>query len=326
MTVLVTGGAGYIGSHMVLALVDAGEAVVVLDDLSTGFASAVPPGAPLVVGDVGDEDLLARTLGEYGITTIAHFAARMVVPESVRDPLGYYLSNTVKSRALIEAAVRGGVTHLIFSSTAAVYGDIDPTPVSEDQRPDPVSPYGRSKLMVEWMLEDTARASGLRYAALRYFNVAGADPAGRAGQSTRGATHLIKVAVQTALGHRSSIDVYGTDFPTRDGSGVRDFIQVSDLVSVHMAALRHLRSGGRNITLNCGYGRGFSVLEVLRAVEDVSGRKLPIRLTTRRPGDPSAVVANVDRLQGLLGWRPSYDDLHQIVLQALRWEERFPSL
>jgi UDP-glucose 4-epimerase len=326
VTVLVTGGAGYIGSHMVLALVDAGEAVVVLDDLSTGFASAVPPGAPLVVGDVGDEDLLARTLGEYGITTIAHFAARMVVPESVRDPLGYYLSNTVKSRALIEAAVRGGVTHLIFSSTAAVYGDIDPTPVSEDQRPDPVSPYGRSKLMVEWMLEDTARASGLRYAALRYFNVAGADPAGRAGQSTRGATHLIKVAVQTALGHRSSIDVYGTDFPTRDGSGVRDFIQVSDLVSVHMAALRHLRSGGRNITLNCGYGRGFSVLEVLRAVEDVSGRKLPIRLTTRRPGDPSAVVANVDRLQGLLGWRPSYDDLHQIVLQALRWEERFPSL
>src|ERR671921_952064 len=261
MTVLVTGGAGYIGSHMVLALLDAGEDVVVVDNLSTGFSWVLPPEVPLVIGDMGDQDLVAKTVREHGVEAIAHFAAKIVVPESVADPLGYYLNNTVKSRALIEAAVKNGVKHFIFSSTAAVYGEPTVIPVPEDLPLDPVSPYGRSKLMTEWMLQDTARAHELSYVILRYFNVAGADPRGRSGQSTANATHLIKVAAQTALGQRSHIDIYGTDYATPDGSCLRDYIQVSDLAAAHLDALTHLRRGGESLTLNCGYGTGYSVSE-----------------------------------------------------------------
>src|SRR5215218_2295113 len=320
MAVLVTGGAGYIGSHMVLALLDAGEEVVVLDNLPTGFHSALPPQAKLVVGDMGDQELVGRVIGEHGVKAIAHFAAKIVVPESVADPLGYYFNNTVKSRALIEAAIRGGVEHFIFSSTAAVYGDVDVEPVGEDRALKPVSPYGRSKLMTEWMLADAAKAHGLRYVVLRYFNVAGADPQGRSGQSTANATHLIKVAAQTALGERSHIEVFGTDYPTPDGSCLRDYIQVTDLANAHLDALTHLRRGGESLTLNCGYGRGYSVLEVIDVVKRVSGRDFPVRLSQRRPGDPATIVAKAERIRERLGWRPRYDDLNQIVGQALAWE------
>jgi UDP-glucose 4-epimerase len=321
MAVLVTGGAGYIGSHMVLALLDAGEDVVVLDNLSTGFAWALPPEAELVVGDMGDQDLVARLIREHRIAAIAHFAAKIVVPESVADPLGYYLNNTVKSRALIEAAIRGGVEHFIFSSTAAVYGDVDVKPVAEDAPLNPVSPYGRSKLMTEWMLADAATAHGLRYVVLRYFNVAGADPQGRSGQSTANATHLIKVAAQTALGERPFIEVFGADYPTPDGSCLRDYIQVSDLAAAHLDALTHLRGGGESLILNCGYGRGYSVLEVIDVVKRVSGRDFPVRLSPRRPGDPAAIVAQAERIRERLDWRPRHDDLTQIVAQALAWEQ-----
>jgi UDP-glucose 4-epimerase len=320
MTVLVTGGAGYIGSHMVLALLDAGENVVVLDNLSTGFAWVLPPEVPLVTGDMGDGDLVAKTVREHRVEAIAHFAAKIVVPDSVADPLGYYLNNTVKSRAVIEAAVRSGVKHFIFSSTAAVYGEPATVPVPEDLPLDPVSPYGRSKLMTEWMLQDTARAHDLSYVILRYFNVAGADPRGRAGQSTANATHLIKVAAQTALGDRPRMDVFGTDYPTPDGSCVRDYIQVSDLADAHLVALKHLRGGGESLTLNCGYGRGFSVLEVIDIVKAVSGADFPVVLSPRRPGDPAAIVAKADRIRAELGWQPRHEDLREIVTQALNWE------
>jgi UDP-glucose 4-epimerase len=320
MTVLVTGGAGYIGSHMVLALLDAGEDVVVLDNLSTGFEWVLPPEVPLVIGDMGDQDLVGRTLREHRIEAIAHFAAKIVVPESVADPLGYYLNNTVKSRALIEAAVRGGVKHFIFSSTAAVYGEPTTIPVPEDLPLDPVSPYGRSKLMNEWMLQDTARAHDLTYVILRYFNVAGADPRGRSGQSTANATHLIKVAAQTALGDRPRMEVFGTDYPTKDGSCVRDYIQVSDLADAHVVALKHLRGGGESLTLNCGYGQGYSVLEVIDVVKKVSGVDFPVVLSPRRPGDPAAIVARADRIRAELGWQPRHDNLREIVSQALTWE------
>jgi UDP-glucose 4-epimerase len=320
MTVLVTGGAGYIGSHMVLALLDAGENVVVLDNLSTGFAWVLPPEVPLVTGDMGDGDLVAKTVREHRVEAIAHFAAKIVVPDSVADPLGYYLNNTVKSRAVIEAAVRSGVKHFIFSSTAAVYGEPATVPVPEDLPLDPVSPYGRSKLMTEWMLQDTARAHDLSYVILRYFNVAGADPRGRAGQSTANATHLIKVAAQTALGDRPRMDVFGTDYPTADGSCVRDYIQVSDLADAHLVALKHLRGGGKSLTLNCGYGRGFSVLEVIDIVKAVSGADFPVVLSPRRPGDPAAIVAKADRIRAELGWQPRHEDLREIVTQALNWE------
>src|SRR5215208_1939610 len=271
MAVLVTGGAGYIGSHMVLALLDANEEVVVLDNLSTGFDWALPPEAKLVVGDMGDQELALATIREHRVEAIAHFAAKVVVPDSVADPLGYYLNNTVKSRSLIESAVKGGVEQFIFSSTAAVYGEPTVVPVPEDLPLKPINPYGRSKLMTEWMLQDAARAHDLRYVALRYFNVAGADPRGRSGQSTPNATHLIKVAAQTALGDRPYIEVFGTDYPTPDGSCLRDYIQVSDLVDAHLVALNHLRRGGDSLTLNCGYGRGYSVLEVIDGVKKVSG-------------------------------------------------------
>jgi UDP-glucose 4-epimerase len=319
MTVLVTGGAGYIGSHMVLELVDAGEKVVVLDDLSTGFRWSVPPEATLVVGDVGDQALVSRLIDEHGIDSILHFAAKIVVPESVADPLTYYLNNTVKSRALIEAAVTTGIRNFIFSSTAAVYGNAATDLLSEDAPVSPINPYGRTKLMSEWMLEDASRAHGLRYAVLRYFNVAGADPKGRSGQSTPQATHLIKVAAQAALGQRPCLEVFGTDYDTRDGSCVRDYIQVTDLARAHLAALRHLRHEGDCITMNCGYGHGASVLEVIDVVKKVSGVDFEVRYSPRRPGDPAALVAKVDRIRSL-GWQPHYDDLEEIVDQALRWE------
>jgi UDP-glucose 4-epimerase len=319
MAVLVTGGAGYIGSHMVLELVDAGEAVVVLDDLSTGFRGAVPPETVFVHGDVGDQALVGRLVDEHGIDGILHFAAKIVVPESVADPLAYYLNNTVKSRALMETAIKSGVKTFIFSSTAAVYGDADVSPISEDAHPDPINPYGRSKLMSEWMLRDAAAAHGLKYAALRYFNVAGADPKGRSGQSTPNATHLIKVAVQAALGQRTHLDVFGTDYPTRDGTCVRDYIQVTDLARAHLMALNHLRAGGQSMVMNCGYGHGSSVLEVIEVVKRLSGVDFEVRTVDRRAGDPSNLVAQVDRVRAL-GWEPQYDDLDAIVGQALRWE------
>jgi UDP-glucose 4-epimerase len=320
MAVLVTGGAGYIGSHMVLELIDAGETVVVLDDLSTGFRRSVPPEAHFVQGDMGDGGLVARTIEEYGVDAIAHFAARIVVPDSVSDPLGYYLNNTVKSRALLEAAVKGGVRHVIFSSTAAVYGEPKVNPVPEDLPLEPINPYGRSKMMTEWMLQDSARAYDLTYVALRYFNVAGADPKGRSGQSTPQATHLIKVACQAALGQRPHLDVFGTDYPTKDGSCVRDYIQVSDLARAHVLALEHLRKGGDSLTLNCGYGQGYSVLEVIDVVKRVSGVDFEVRLSPRRAGDPAALIAGADRVRELLGWQPRYQNLEIIVEQALAWE------
>ncbi len=322
MAVLVTGGAGYIGSHAVLELLDAGEKPVVLDDLSTGFRWAVPEGVPLIVGDDGDEALIAETIRRHDVDAIIHFAARIVVPNSVADPLGYYLNNTAKARTLIAAAVAGGVTRFIFSSTAAVYGEPEHLPVTEDETLKPLSPYGRSKLMVEWILEDVARAHDFNYVVLRYFNVAGADPKGRSGQSTPNATHLIKVAAQTALGRRPEMQVFGTDYPTSDGACVRDYIQVSDLARAHVDALRHLRAGGGNLTANCGYGRGFSVLQVIEAVKRVSGVDFKVVYAPRRPGDPAAIVAANDRIRQTLGWTPRYDNLDEIVKQALDWERR----
>lgn len=322
MAVLVTGGAGYIGSHTVLELLDAGEEPVILDDLSTGFRWAVPEGVALFIGDDGDEALVADIIARHDIDAIIHFAARIVVPDSVADPLGYYLNNTSKARNLIATAVASGVKRFIFSSTAAVYGDPDQLPVTEDARLSPVSPYGRSKLMVEWMLEDTARAHDFAYVALRYFNVAGADPQGRSGQSTPNATHLIKVAAQTALGKRDRMQVFGTDYPTRDGTCIRDYIQVTDLARAHLDALRHLRGGGESLVANCGYAHGFSVLEVIEAVKRVSGVDFPVDYAPRRPGDPAAIVASNARAREILGWTPQHDNLDEIVRQALAWEKR----
>src|SRR6476469_9537314 len=282
MTVLVTGGAGYIGSHMVYALLAAGEKVVVLDNLSTGFDWAIAEGVPLVQGETGDQALVAKLIRDHGVEAIIHFAASIVVPDSVSDPLGYYKNNTVNSRALIECAVKGGVQRFLFSSTAAVYGNPARVPVTEDDALMPMSPYGSSKLMSEIMLRDAGIAHGLAHVILRYFNVAGADPALRTGQSTKGATHLIKVAVETALGRRAKMDVFGTDYPTPDGTCVRDYIHVSDLVQAHLDALRYLRNGGASSTFNCGYGRGFSVLEVIDTVKRVSGVDFRVDIGERR--------------------------------------------
>lgn len=320
-TVLVTGGAGYIGSHAVLALADAGWRVVVIDNLSTGFAWAVHPDAVLVEGDIADQDLVARLIAEHAIGAIMHFAGSIIVPESVADPLKYYGNNTVKSRALIESAVRGGVRHFIFSSTAATYGIPETVPVREDMPTQPINPYGWSKLMTERMLADTAFAHPLNYCALRYFNVAGADPAGRAGQSTAGATHLIKVAVEAAIGKRGHVDVYGTDYDTPDGTGVRDYIHVGDLAAAHVAALEKLIADpAASHVMNCGYGRGFSVLEVLDSVDRVTNLAIERRMQPRRAGDPPALIADNARILATLPWRPARADLDTIVADALAWE------
>lgn len=326
MSVLVTGGAGYIGSHMVLELLDAGEDVVVIDNLSTGFRWAVAPRATLVVGDAGDQDLVKTVIRKHKVDAIIHFAGSIVVPESVADPLGYYLNNTVKSRALIEATVAAGVKNFIFSSTAAVYGNPKENPVSEAALPAPMSPYGSSKLMTEIMLQDTSRAHDFRAVALRYFNVAGADPEGRTGQSTKGATHLIKVACETALGKRPGMEVFGTDYPTSDGTCVRDYIHVKDLARAHMSALGYLRKGGATDIFNCGYSKGYSVLEVIGAVKRVSGVDFPAKLSPRRPGDPAAIVAGSAKIRATLGWKPEHDDLDKIVAQALAWENHLKSI
>jgi UDP-glucose 4-epimerase len=322
MTVLVTGGAGYIGGHMVLTLRDRGEQVVVLDDLSTGFRHALPPDVPLVVGDVGEIDLVRQTIHAHGVDAVAHFAAKIVVPESMTDPLSYYLNNTVKSRDLLEAVIAGGVRAFLFSSTAAVYGNASQHPISEDDEPRPLSPYGASKLMTERMVQDVSRAGPLRHVILRYFNVAGADPAGRLGQSTPEATHLIKAAMQAALGRRPRLEVFGDDYPTPDGTCVRDYIHVTDLVDAHVAALEHLRGGGGSLLLNCGYGRGYSVSEVVEAVRRVTGLPFEAKIAPRRPGDPAAIVAASDRIRTTLGWMPRLDDLHLIVEHAFAWERR----
>ena len=320
MGVLVTGGAGYIGSHMVLELLDAGEDVLVLDNLSSGFRWAVPDDAKFVEGDVGDHNLVRRLLLRNPIDAIIHFAGSIVVPESMSDPLGYYLNNTCKSRALIACAVETKVKHFIFSSTAAVYGVPESNPVSEDARLEPISPYGSSKLMTEIMLRDVSRAHDLRYVALRYFNVAGADPRGRSGQSTPHATHLIKVAAQAALGQRPYLEVFGTDYPTPDGTCLRDYIHVTDLTNAHLAALAYLREGGKSEVLNCGYGRGFSVLDVIASVKSAANKDFAVHMGPRRPGDPAALVARADRIGQVLGWSPRHDDLDMIVGHALSWE------
>jgi UDP-glucose 4-epimerase len=320
MTILVTGGAGYIGSHMVYALRDAGERAVVLDNLSTGFDWAVAEGVPLVVGESGDRELVAKIIRDYRVEAIIHFAASIVVPDSVREPLAYYRNNTVNSRTLIECAVNGGVRHFIFSSTASVYGNPLEIPLREDAPTLPISPYGWSKLMTEIMLRDASAAHGLGHVILRYFNVAGADPQGRTGQATAGATHLIKVAVETALGLRPKLAIFGTDYPTADGTCVRDYIHVTDLVQAHCDALRALRAGATNSTLNCGYGHGFSVRDVVAAVKRVSGVDFKVESAPRRPGDPARIVAANARIRETLHWQPRYDDLPTIVAHALAWE------
>ncbi|HYN45613.1 MAG TPA: UDP-glucose 4-epimerase GalE [Allosphingosinicella sp.] len=319
--VLVTGGAGYVGSHAALALLDAGWPVVVIDDLSTGFDWAVPEGAFFEEGDIADADLVERLIGEHEVGAVMHFAGSVVVPESVADPLKYYENNTAKSRALIASAVKCGVGHFIFSSTAATYGIPASVPVAEDAPTAPINPYGWSKLMTERMLKDSAAAYGMNHIALRYFNVAGADPKGRAGQSTGGATHLITVAVEAACGSRAGVDVYGTDYDTPDGTGVRDYIHVTDLAAAHIHALERLIAApAESLTLNCGYGRGFSVLEVLDAVDRAANTRLERRLAPRRAGDPPALVADNKAILATLNWRPERDDIDTIVADALAWE------
>ncbi|WP_168558013.1 UDP-glucose 4-epimerase GalE [Novosphingobium sp. SG720] len=321
--VLVTGGAGYIGSHAVLALKDAGWPVVVIDNLVTGFRFAVPDGVPFYQGDIADEALLARIVAEQGIGAIMHFAGSVVVPESVENPLKYYDNNTARTRSLIASAVRGGVRHFIFSSTAATYGIPEVSPVTEDCPQRPINPYGMSKLMTELMLADTARAHPLNFCALRYFNVAGADPQARTGQSTAGATHLIKVAVEAALGKRDSVAVFGTDFDTPDGTGVRDYIHVTDLADAHVLALEALiENPGRSLTMNCGYGRGFSVLDVLDAVDRATNQPINRVLQGRRPGDPDSLISDNARIKATLPWVPRHADLDTIIAHALAWERK----
>lgn len=325
--VLVTGGAGYIGSHAVLALQDAGWPVAVIDNLTTGFRFAVPGNIPFYEGDIADRDLLARIIAEQNIGAIMHFAGSVVVPESVTDPLKYYQNNTAKTCSLIAAAVAGGVPHFIFSSTASTYGIPEVSPIAEDTPQRPVNPYGMSKLMIETMLKDVAAAHPLNFCALRYFNVAGADPLGRSGQSTAGATHLIKVAVEAALGKRGNVEVFGTDFATPDGTGLRDYIHVSDLAQAHILALEALIcEPQRSLTMNCGYGRGYSVLEVLDAVDRVTNQRIARQFSPRRPGDPDSLISDNRRIMATLPWVPQHDDLDTIVAHALQWERKLSEI
>lgn len=320
-TILVTGGAGYIGSHVVKQLGGRGESVVVIDNLSTGFRDAVLHG-DLVVGDVGDRDLVRRVLRDYDVGAVMHFAAHTIVPESVSDPLKYYGNNTANTRNLLECCQEADIPHFIFSSTAAVYG-IPAGGIAHEETPTaPINPYGTSKLMSEWMLRDLSAASDLRHVALRYFNVAGSDPTGRIGQSTAKATLLVKVACEAALGKRPHVSIFGTDYPTEDGTGVRDYIHVEDLAQAHLCALDYLRQGGESTTLNCGYGHGYSVREVLRMVERVHGAPFRIREEARRAGDPPSLIAGAEKIRRVLGWQPEHDDLESIVATALAWEQK----
>lgn len=322
MTILVTGGAGYIGSHTVLALTEARENVVVIDNLSTGFSTALPDGVPLFIGDAADENLVEGVIAAHNVTSIIHFAGSVVVPDSMRDPLAYYRNNTMTTRNLLNAAVKCNINKFIFSSTAAVYGNPEQMPVTESAPTRPLSPYGSSKLMTEIMLHDVATAHGMSYVVLRYFNVAGADPQARIGLQTVGATHLLKIAVEAATGQRAKIDIFGTDYPTPDGSCIRDFIHVSDLAQAHRAALSYLDRGGASATLNCGYGRGYSVLETVEAVRRASGRNFAVQIAGRRPGDIMTMIADTKRIGATLDWTPQYDNLDTIAAHALAWEEK----
>jgi UDP-glucose 4-epimerase len=307
---------------MVLALVEAGESVVVVDNLTTGFSSFLPEGVPLFIGDAGDENLVEGVISAHNVDAIIHFAGSVVVPDSMRDPLAYYRNNTMTTRSLLNVAVRCGVKRFIFSSTAAVYGNPEQMPVPEEAPTRPLSPYGSSKLMTEIMLHDVASAHDMQFVVLRYFNVAGADPQARIGLATIGATHLLKIAVEAATGQRARIEVYGTDYPTPDGSCIRDFIHVSDLAQAHRAALAYLRDGGESATLNCGYGRGYSVLETIEAVRRVSGRNFAVQYAPRRPGDIMTMIADTGRIRSTLDWTPQYDDLETIAAHALAWETK----
>ena len=320
MRVLVSGGAGYIGSHMVLALLDAGQAPVIIDDFSTGHEKLVPSGVPLFRGNVGDSALVAEICDSHKIDAVAHFAASIVVSESVADPLKYYLNNTVNTTRFIAACVDAGIKRFVFSSTAAVYGNQEITPINEDAITLPENPYGSSKLMSEMVLRDSAMATDLSYVILRYFNVAGADPQGRSGQLSQPATHLIKIAVEAAVGKRAAMQLYGTDYPTPDGTCIRDYIHVSDLIAAHMAALAYLQDGGASLLANCGYGHGASVRDVLEVVASLAGKPLDVSDAPRRPGDAAVLVADSTKLRSALGWAPRYDDLRQIVSDALAWE------
>ena len=320
-TILVTGGAGYIGSHVVRQLGESGEKIVVLDDLSTGFRQAVLHG-DLVVGNTGDAKVLTKLFASHDIDTVMHFAAHTVVPESVADPLKYYRNNTCASRTLLEHALKAGVRHVVFSSTAAVYGIPSEGEASEETPTAPINAYGTSKLMTEWMLRDVAAVNPLRYVALRYFNVAGSDPMGRIGQATPKATLLTKVACEVAVGKREHVSIFGTDYPTPDGTGVRDYIHVEDLADAHLKALAYLRAGGDSTTLNCGYGRGYSVRELITMVERVAGHAISKREAPRRAGDPPTLVARASRIRNTLGWQPQHDDLKKIVETSLAWERK----
>jgi UDP-glucose 4-epimerase len=321
--VLITGGAGYIGSHMAYALLDRGERVVVLDNLSTGVRAQVSQDATFVEGQAGDRALVRALIAEHQVADVIHFAGSIVVPESVAEPLRYYENNVLTSHGLVSACVEAGSKNFIFSSTAAVFSYDQPQPLVESDAKAPMSPYARSKLMTEWMLEDAAAAHGLKYAILRYFNVAGADPGGRTGQSSPRATHLIKRASQVALGRVPHLDIFGTDYPTPDGTGVRDYIHVSDLIAAHLLALDALRSGAESTDYNCGYGRGLSVREIVEAMERVTGRPLPVKQGPRRAGDPPALIADSAKLRSTLGWRPQHDGIDEIIASALAWERRF---
>lgn len=321
-TVLVTGGAGYIGSHTALALLDAGYTPVVIDNLVTGRRELVPDGVPFTEGNIADADLVHRVVTEHGCKAVLHFAGSTVVPESVSDPLKYYGNNTCASRNLLQTVVAAGIEAFIFSSTAAVYGNPESLPITEDSPTVPINPYGLSKLMTEYMLRDTAAATPLRYVALRYFNVAGADPQGRTGQSTPEATHLIKVACEAACGKRDGMAIFGDDYDTVDGTGVRDYIHVTDLAAAHVEALKYLFDDGDSTVMNCGYGRGFSVRQVIDMVSDVAGTAVPHTVGPRRPGDSGAVYAATDRIRQTLEWTPQHDDLREIVATAYAWETR----